>query len=425
MIAPSNNTDRTRAESSMPPASTESPNPSSARSCVVVGASVRAFAESAARRGWRVHAADLFGDVDLAAVASTVVRLGPAGAAAYPAGIPDLVSALPDGPCVYTGAIENHPDVIAEVAARRPLAGCSVHAVRVVRDPARLAALVRAAGHRFPDTTASPEGVPTDGSFLVKPERSAGGHGIRAWHGGPTASEGGARVWQRRVAGDHWSAHFLARGQRASLVGTSRPLAPARWCGGRGFSYCGSVDAPLAHVADDLRRRLESLGASLAANVRLEGLFGIDTIVDAAGHLHVLEVNPRPTASMELVERATGWSVAAAHLAACGWGDPPAPPSDATVVWAKAIVFAHRPLHTAPADDVLAAFATSWTTHDGKPAMADLPSPAAWPITGGPLVTVFASGESHADAVASLRRRVLTLRRAVAAAFSPRAASAS
>jgi hypothetical protein len=59
------------------------------------------------------------------------------------------------------------------------------------------------------------------------------------------------------------------------------------------------------------------------------------------------------------------------------------------------------------------------------PAMADLPGQDAWPVAGGPLVTVFAAGESHADAVTAIRRRVLMLRRAVAAAISPRDASAS
>jgi predicted ATP-grasp superfamily ATP-dependent carboligase len=391
----------------------------------VVGASVRSFAESAARAGWRVHAADLFADLDLAAVASTVVRLGPGGAAAYPAGIPEVVAALPDGPCVYTGAIENHPEVIARIAADRPLAGCDVQAVRRIRDPASLAAVVRAAGQRVPDTTASPAGVPTDGTFLVKPDRSAGGHGIRPWHGEPTPPQAGGRVWQRRVAGSHWSANYVARGDGTRLIGVSRPLAPARWCGGRGFSYCGSVDIPFVHVPDDLRRRLESLGESLAVQARLMGLFGIDTILDPAGHLHVLEVNPRPTASLELVERATGWSAAAAHLAACGWGDHPAAPGDATVAWAKAIVYAPRRDRGEPPHDLLAACAATWAARDGMPAMADLPRQDAWPFAGGPLVTVFAAGASHADAVATIRRRVLTLRRAVANALSPRAAAAS
>lgn len=423
MIAPSNNTDRPRAESSMPAASSESPHPTPTPSCVVVGASVRGFAESAARAGWQVHAADLFADRDLAAVASTVVRLGSDGSAAYPAGIPEVVAALPHGPCVYTGAIENHPAIIARIAADRPLAGCDEQAVQRVRDPASLAALVRTAGERVPDTTASSAGIPTDGTFLVKPERSAGGHGIRPWHGEPTPPLGGGRVWQRRVDGSQWSASFLTRHDGAQLIGVSRPLAPVRWCGGQGFSYCGSVDVPLGHVPDDLRRRLESLGGSLAAGGRLAGLFGVDTIIDPTGRLHVLEVNPRPTASMELVERATGWSVAAAHLAAFGWGDRPSAPDNAHVVWAKAIVYAPRRDHSEPLHDLLAAFAATWAARDGLPAMADVPGQDAWPLAGGPLVTVFAAGESHSDAVTAIRRRVLTLRRAVA--ISPRAASAS
>ena len=72
--------------------------------CVVIGASVRSIAESAARAGWAVHAADLFRDLDLVSTTIEAVRLGGAPGAGYPRGLPDAIAGFPDGPCVYTGA---------------------------------------------------------------------------------------------------------------------------------------------------------------------------------------------------------------------------------------------------------------------------------------------------------------------------------
>ena len=71
---------------------------------IIVGASARAFAQSARRAGLAVHAADLFADSDLCAVAASVARVP---AERYPDGLLDLVAPFPAGPWCYTGALEN------------------------------------------------------------------------------------------------------------------------------------------------------------------------------------------------------------------------------------------------------------------------------------------------------------------------------
>ena len=396
-----------------------------AKRCVVVGATARAFVESAARLGWTSHAADLFGDIDLAVVADKVVRLGATGIAPYPDGIPGVVASFPEAVCIYTGALENHPDVIAAIAAMRPLAGCSADAVRRVRDPAALAAVVRDAGLRFPDTFNSSAGLPANGSFLVKPLRSAGGRGVQRWRGSPSDRAGRDVVWQRFVHGECRSAGYVAHAGTARLVGSSLPLPGATWCGGREFSYCGSLDVPVDHLPDGLRRTFDRLGAAVASAFGLTGLFGIDVVVDAAYEVHVLEVNPRPTASLELVERATGWSVAAAHLAACGWCEEPTCGAAADGIWAKAVVFTPPTATAAEVAEAIASLSERWTSDDGLPAVADIPHPDERPSPGAPLVTVFARGDAHDRVVATLRQRVLDLRRSVADGLSRRGAAPS
>lgn len=393
------------------------------RRCVVVGASVRGFVESAARRGWSVHAADLYGDGDLVASAVETVRLAAAGGG-YPAGIPGAVADFPAAPLAYTGGLENHPAVIEVLARDRPLAGCGPAALTAVRDPARLDAVLRDAGLRMPDTFRSPAGLPCDGSFLVKPLASAGGRGIAAWRGIDARATEIPLVWQRRVRGAEWSASFVAGGGRAILVGVSRPVPGSRWCGCGEFAYCGSLNVPLDSIPDAMRHGLDTLVTALAAGFPLIGLCGADLIVDHAGTMHVLEVNPRPTASMELIERATGWSPAAAHFAAFGLDDDPPHPGAGGCVWAKAVAYAPRRRAANPAADAVAALDDRWRSADGRRALADVPAPGSTPAAGAPLMTVFARGESPAAAVATLRRRVLELRRACVGVSRPAAAAA-
>ncbi len=389
---------------------------------VIVGASVRACAESASRAGWAVHAADLFGDVDLRRSAVSALQVSGVGETGYPAGLPAAITGFPPGPCIYTGGLENHPELIEAVASDRPLAGNTADVVRAVRDPEQLATVVRAVGAEFPETHATADGVPLDGSFVVKPVASAGGRGIRRWRGRSASACGRPLRWQRLVAGESWSAAFVADGRTSRLLATSLQLSGRRWCGARSFAYCGSIDRPLAQIHESLHARLERLGAMLSATFGLVGLVGIDFILDERHVLHVIEVNPRPTASMELHERGTGTPLARLHLEACGFTSPRAPPAadhaaiDATSIWSKAIVFASRTAaRFAPPTDMIEDLAASWTTADGAAAVADIPRPGQPLPAGGPLVTVFARGDTAARSLTVLRRRVAEVRRLFAA----------
>ncbi|MFM7243619.1 MAG: ATP-grasp domain-containing protein [Planctomycetaceae bacterium] len=385
--------------------------------CIVVGASARAFAESAARVGWLVHAVDLFNDTDLREAAVESARV-----ADYPLGLPAVVARFPVATVVCTGALENHPDVVEALGRNRPLAGCDADTIRAVRDPTQLAAVVRAAGFEFPETHTAATGVPTDGSYLVKPRASAGGHGIAVWRGTRPDDVRRDLLWQRRIAGRPWSAAWIACRGEAVLVGASRPLRGGAWCCRR-FSYCGSIQVPLHAIPDDRRRSLESLGVALTRSFGLVGAFGCDMIATATGPVHVLEVNPRPTASMELIERATGWSVAAAHLGATTVARAADPPGPAVGIWGKAIVFTPE----APRRDAaarIAAAARAWTAVDGLPAIADVPAADEPLAPSAPLVTVFACGTTASGVAAELRKRVALLRTLAADGVSPRAAGA-
>jgi len=375
------------------------------RPLIVAGASVRAFAASAARAGWAVHAADLFGDQDLRDVASSVVTIRP-----YPDGLPAALAGFPRAPVVYTGALENHPHLLAALGRVGPLAGCPPDRVARVRDPGSLGAVVRAAGLGFPETQSEPRGVPTDGSWLVKPRASAGGHGIHRWFGGEPQPAPGRVVWQRRVAGRSWSAGYLLAAGRARLLAFSRQLIGSRWCRAGPFAYSGSLAVDPASLVEPVGEQLRRLGGALEKEFGLVGLVGVDLVIDPQRRVHVIEVNPRPTASLELVEWATGLSLAAAHLAACGLAASPSEPRSWQGTWAKAVLYANRPLvcdkavvATLFAEPPVSAAPAAW------PAVADIPQAGQTVPAGGPVCTVYATAASATCVLGLVRRRLTKL----------------
>jgi len=384
---------------------------------VILGASCRAAAASAAAAGLEVYAADLFGDLDLRAASFRIAEPYPAGLAAAAAG-------FPPAPWLFTGALENHPDLIASIAETRFLAGCRPEAIRRVRDPDRLAAAVRQIGLAFPDTRRDSRGIPADGSWLVKPLRSAGGRGIRLWRGFAEAARHGGLpecpIWQQRLTGPSWSVAYLLTARGSRLIGLTRQFIGVRWCGAGPFAYSGSVTVALPPAGSARARQLQQLGDQLAEAFGLRGLVGVDLVRDRQDRLHVLEVNPRPTASMELFERSSGRSLIAAHLAACGLPAPSRPrdrdPQRGS--WAKAILFSDRLLSIDEAV-VTGLRAVAACPPDGWPRLADIPRPPSAIPAGRPVCTLFAHGGTPPAAWRRLRQRTAAVASSLRRAAQP------
>ena len=136
---------------------------------------------SARRAGMSVLAGDLFGDLDLQACCPSV------RVSNYPHGLIDVLAAAPAGPWMYTGGLENHPQLIERMESLGRLWGNTADCLRRVRDPGAVFQALRRHGLNAPPVAENADDLPTDGSWLVKPRRSAGGIGVAPWRGGASA----------------------------------------------------------------------------------------------------------------------------------------------------------------------------------------------------------------------------------------------
>ena len=374
----------------------------------IVGASVRAAAQSALRAGIAPLAGDLFADVDLVACcpARRVAR--------YPHGLLSVVAGPQAGPWMYTGALENHPALVARMAEVRPLLGCGAAVLQEVRDPVRLAAVLAAAGLPALEVRTSPAELPRDGSFLRKPLRSAAGHHIAPVRG--ELRDDASREWyyQRYAAGESCAAVYVAAQGRGVLLGVTRQLVGTPWSGAARFAYAGSI-GPL-NLSATLERGFTELGSCLAEQFALEGLFGVDAIV-AGESVWPVEVNPRYTASAEIVERAIEQSVVGLHVAACRDGKLPAAPRPQTSrCYGKAVLYALEATGVGqPAVERLLELAGkkpgAWADW---PRVADIPAAGSSVRRGAPLVTCFADGMDEHQTLERLEAQAAEIRRMLA-----------
>ncbi len=326
------------------------------RPLVVLARSARALAQAARAAGYAPRVIDLFGDADTRDCAARYRR------------------------CRAQYGYDFDPD--AAIAA---IIGTPPTALPAVISPRVRARRLRRLGIATPDLASAR--VPTRGAWLVKRSGEAGGWHVRA--GVPGEALGGGHYAQRLVQGRSLSVSFVAGAQRVQIIGYAAQLFAAR--AESPYAWAGAVGgiAPPPRVQRSIAAALPSLVAAFA----LRGLCGFDFVLDGDGRWWLVDLNPRPTATLELL--APPAAALRAHLAACrgrDWRDivPRARP------WALTVPWLTRPIRLPKSLD--------WPAW-----VADRPGAGARLPRGAPLCSVRAAGKTAEGALRALHRRLRAL----------------
>lgn len=351
---------------------------------LVAALSGRAIAQAVARTGAIVATLDQFGDADLPMPARCVAG-DPVAGFDREALIAAARTLAPPGSALVVGSgFEQAPDMLGALMQAGPyrLLGNGPDIVRAVKDPAGFAAQLATLGLEdlgigHPETQLAMPDDAIPGHWLVKRTGAAGGWHIVPWAGSPLPD---GHYLQRRAEGRPTSVAFIADCTgRCETVAMSRqwtdpaPDAP--------FRYGGAV-LPAA-VPQSLADRLAEAARRIAAAFGLVGLNSLDLLVDG-NSVTVLEVNPRPGATLDLLERHRLGGVMRTHLDAAagrGWTLGAARPG----VIAGAVAYAASAL-TVP------------TVFSWPPWCADLPRAGSAVGGGQPLCSVTAWGGDEEEA---------------------------
>jgi uncharacterized protein len=347
---------------------------------LIAAASGRALATSARRAGYVPLVADFFGDQDTLAVAAAYARVTPGNGRSMDAN--ELIPAFeilaagrrPCGVVCGTG-FEDQPELLRRIAQRWLLLGNSPDTVSQIKNPIALARVCRSCGIPHPDTSlAPPENM--DGQ-LAKRIGGAGGTHVRFARSDQI--DVADYYYQRRVGGDPVSASVLANGHAAVVLGFSAQWSsPARR---RPFRYGGAVRP--AALAAETADAMAAAVRRFVSEIPLVGLNSIDFLVDH-DRFHLLEVNPRPGATVDIFEPQDGPTLFALHMAACR-GELPARLPDCKTAAASAIVYAENDIPLIPFLNW-----PHWT--------ADRPIAGSRISAQSPVCTVFATAATAAQA---------------------------
>lgn len=404
----------------------------------IVGASTRAAAVSAVRGGITPDCFDLFADVDLRQICEATRWPD------YPHRLAELLNESAGDYWMYTGALENYPDEIVAGCERKQLLGNNANVIQRLRDPFWLRDFLLqretlggggAGAIQFPNSRRYDSPPVRFTGWIDKPIASGAGMDIRlasallTENSRSNIDDSSNRYWQQLVVGDSVSGCFLAERGKATLLGATKQLTGESWLSAPAFAYCGSSLSPDDFTTGELAA-MQSLGDDLVRETGLTGLFGVDFIRSANGKLFLLEVNPRYTASCELIEMAINESLVKLHVESClrenfrnetdstttqrviEWNTPSA---NANGEFRKAVLYADQSLVIS---EEFFDWATAAGDNDFSYALADIPA-AGEPIPqGGPICTMLTSADDRTVADAQIRQLAVAVRTRLSGAES-------
>jgi predicted ATP-grasp superfamily ATP-dependent carboligase len=275
--------------------------PADGASLLVAAVSGRALAASARRAGYVPLVADFFADADTRQITHSCYKLdhlkgGFQWKSLAPA-LEALAEVAPSPPLgvVYGAGFEDRPTLLAKIAERWPLLGNGPSVVERVKSPEVFFTELARLGIPHPRTVMDPAAA--GGGWLAKRQGGAGGSHVAAASPTRRGSTKGRSYFQEKLEGRPVSALFAGTGTSAQVLGFSEqwaaPTSRAKW------RYGGA--ARPAELSQNLEARLTYTVERVAQCFDLKGLGSADFLVNGED-FHLLEINPRPGATLDIFE---------------------------------------------------------------------------------------------------------------------------
>lgn len=296
--------------------------------------------------GYEVAAIDAFADMQTRALCQQLMVVPYAAQGFDAAALMTAMNALDlsqfDG-LVYGSGFEAQPALLEKLAQQIPLLGNAAEVVAQVKNPHDFFASLNSHQIAYPDWGVHPP--QSLQNMLVKTVGASGGSHIQYADMAYNQQEL-ACYFQQKVEGKAVSLLFIAHQQGLEIIGFNE-LWTAPACHAP-FRYGGAVSN--ADLSEQVKSQLRYAAEKLRQHFGLLGLNSLDAVVklDAdSEQVLVLEINPRPSATVDLYMEKMP-DLLARHIQACQKVLPTRPQAEAGLSKAHAVVYADEGLLISP-----------------------------------------------------------------------------
>ena len=284
---------------------------------LIIANSGRMLAQAALDAGFKPLVIDLFADSDTQSYAADFVQVASLAWHDLASVTEHFISRYAVKLLIYGSGFEEYPESLAYLAERLSVLGNSVESFVKVQDKLVFFSALEQLDIPYPEVSFT---APTSdkNSWLVKPRQGQGGVGIRRYSDDETAV---SVYWQKLITGTPYSVLFLANGSRAQIVGFNR-----QWVDEINYPAC-FIFSGVINSTDLLAEHKALMAQCLQKLVplfSLKGLNSLDFIQTPDQPFFVLEINPRPSASMQLYRA----DLLNHHIKSCRGDLSPLPPQE-------------------------------------------------------------------------------------------------
>ena len=263
--------------------------------CVlIVAGSGRMLAQAAKNAGLKPLVIDLFADLDTQYYAEAFKQVPSLAEQDLSAAVDYFIERYAVGHIIYGSGFEYYPESLRYLASRLLVLGNSADTFATLQDKSVFFPRLERLAIPYPDVCFCPP--ESADKWLVKPMQGQGGLGIQRYN--PKHQAYTQVYWQKFQAGTQHSVLFLADGKNAQVIGFN-----TQWTidlgEGQEFIFSGIINS--CNLLDEHKERITAWLDELVCEFRLKGMNSLD-FIQADEMVFVLEINPRPSASMQLYD---------------------------------------------------------------------------------------------------------------------------
>ena len=351
---------------------------------LIIASSGRMLAQAAKNAGLKALVIDLFADLDTQCYAEAVKKIPSLAETHLIPAVDYFIERYAVTQVIYGSGFEYYPESLRYLSGRLQILGNSFDTFAKLHDKPAFFFSLDKLNIPYPEVCFTAPNSP--GMWLVKPMQGQGGLGIKRYNSQDCTES--AVYWQTYQAGTPHSVLFLANGQDVQVIGfnTQWTISLSE---SQEFIFSGIVNS--CDLLSEQKALITLWLKKLVPEFALKGLNTLDFIQTGDKSL-VLEINPRPSASMQLYDA----DLLSRHIKACQ-GELTGNPSQATYKGYQ-VIYAER--------DIIIPNGFAWP--DG---CMDLPESGVMCRKGQPICSIIAHQNGAQSVMNELFTKQLNLKK--------------
>ncbi|MGZ8191036.1 MAG: ATP-grasp domain-containing protein [Methylococcaceae bacterium] len=261
---------------------------------LIVASSARMLAKAARNAGLKPLVIDLFADIDTQSHAEAFCQIPSLSQDYLTSTVDYFIKRYSVKHVIYACGFEYYPESLRYLDSRLTLLGNRPDTFEKLQNKPVFFSTLDKLKIPYPDVAFT---APNDtGNWLVKPMQGQGGVGIKTYKLNDTTEP--HVYWQKFQPGTQHSVLFLADGQHIQVIGFNTQWT-IRLSENQEFIFSGIINS--CDLPDQQKLLISNWLKILVPVFELKGLNSMD-FIQFGGKSYVLEINPRPSASMQLYD---------------------------------------------------------------------------------------------------------------------------